>query len=95
MPGVLGAVFEEQTGDARGHGCQADQPEKLRIPRQLLVLAMAQAEALSDDLQQIAPEVQEDRRQRPQMQRDIEDQTMLRPSQQPGGYRQMRRAADG
>ena len=55
----------------------------------------AQPETLADDLHPIAEKVDEDRGQRPGMQRDVEGESGVFPAEQPGRQDQVRGAADG
>ena len=62
--------------------------------RRFGVRAEAKAEALGEDLQPVAEEIDEDGEQRAQVQRDIEIESLHLPAEQPGGQVKVRGAAD-
>ena len=94
-PGALHLLVEQVSEDADRHRSDREQPQQLRIQLELRIVADLESEALPDDLNPIAEEVGQRRDQRAGVQRDVEHQPRIFPSEQPRHQDQMRRAADG
>ena len=94
-PGGVGLFVEEVSDDANRNGCDGQQPEEIPILPEIGIAPEIQSESLADDLDPIAKEVDDHRHQRARVQRDIERQAAVLPTEEPRDQDQMRGAANG
>ena len=73
---VFGLFVEDQAGDADGDGADDEQPEQHVIVLELVIAFHAYAEALREDLDPVAGEVEQDGEERADVQGDIEIQRL-------------------
>ena len=78
-----------------GMDATASSQSRLRFCLRSGSLPDVQSESLADDLDPIAKEVDDHRDQRARVQRDIERQAAVLPTEEPGDQDQMRGAANG
>ena len=75
-PGGFGLFVEDQAGDADGDCADDEKPEQHVIVLEFLIAPHAYAEALGDDLDPVAGEIDEDGEQGADVQGDIEIQRL-------------------
>ncbi len=96
-PGAFGLVLEEIAEDAHRDGGGGEQPEEVAIPGDGGIAADLQPEALARELNPIAEEVHDHRRQRTEVQRDVEIEAVefrIIPTEQARNQGKVRGAAD-
>ncbi len=94
-PGGVGLLIEQVSDDADRNGGDGQQPQQPAILAELRIVAPVEPEALPDDLDPVAKEVNEHRDQRARVQRDVEREPGVLPSEEPRDQHQVRGAANG
>ena len=78
----------------RSGRCQREQPQQSAVQTQFGIGRVVDSDGLREDLEPISREIYEDGKQCPEVQRDVERQALIFPSEQPGRQCQMGRTAD-
>ncbi len=94
-PGGVGLLIEKISNNANGNGSDGQQPEEFAILLDIRIASDVQAEAFADDLNPIAEEVEDHGHQCARVQRDIECQARVLPTEEPRDEHQMGGAANG
>ena len=85
--------FKQHAGDGPRNRSRGQQPQQHAVLAQRRIAADVQAESVPDDLHPILEKISQHGGQRPDVQRDVEDQTAVIPAKQPRNDDQVRAAA--